>query len=152
MTDYPYKSKIEEAVATFPRRFLTLSSGPREYLLQNKCKADFCFPMSPRGILFVEDDDAARAINNLIKYWIWAEKHPDYQPIHLIHIVETSRPAQVENLKFLAGKMQQFVSNFTFHLITLDNWQLPDETWLPRFRETVKKIAEDKICGANKGV
>ncbi|MFC1816733.1 hypothetical protein ACFL0M_12540 [Thermodesulfobacteriota bacterium] len=145
MADYPYKAKIEEAVGAFSNKFQIPITGAREYLLQNRCKADFCFQIHPKGMLFIEDDDGARAVNNLIKYWIWTERNPGSRPIHLIHIVETSLPAQIENLKFLAKKIKKAVPDFRFHLITLANWQVPDEAWMPKFRETVEKIAEEKI-------
>lgn len=50
--------------------------------------------------------DGIRAVNNLIKCGMSAWQHPHHRPIHVIHIVETSRLARVENLKLLAHKMQ----------------------------------------------
>src|SRR6266850_4734502 len=102
MTDYPYKTKIKAAVKEWPQRFQVPELGVREYLLQNRCKADFCFVIKPKGYLFVEDDDGARGVNNLVKYWIWCSVHPEDRPVHVVHIIETSRNAQIENIRFLA--------------------------------------------------
>lgn len=144
MTDYPYKTKIKESILLHSR-FRVPAQGASEYRLQNRCKADFCFDMSPSGKLFIEDDDGARGVNNLIKYWIWCEDNPNERPVHLIHILEMSRPAQVENIKFLAEKVERNVPQFTFHLIALDSWQQPDESWMPRFREIVARIDEADV-------
>jgi len=140
MTDYPYKTKIKAAVKEWPQRFQVPELGVREYLLQNRCKADFCFVIKPKGYLFVEDDDGARGVNNLVKYWIWCSVHPEDRPVHVVHIIETSRNAQIENIRFLAKRMQEAISGFVYHLIPIENWQVPEEVWLPTFRNCLKQI------------
>jgi len=93
-------------------------------------------------MLFVEDDDGARGVNNLIKYWIWCVANPSVKAVHLVHILETSRPAQVISIKFLAEKMQDVVRGFKYHLITISSWQVPVDSWLPELNEKLKGISE----------
>ena len=135
MTEHAYKAEIEEAVGAHSNRFEVPEEGAREYLLQNRCKADFCFHIKPQGQLFIEDDDSARGLNNLIKYWIWCEDHPDVGPVHLIHILDTTRPAQVTNIKFLARKMENGIPAINFHIVKTPNWEVPTEQWLPDLRK-----------------
>lgn len=139
MTDY--KELIEQTVLYHADRFEVPDCGAREYLLLNRCKADFCFNIIPSGRLFIEDDDAMRGLGNLIKYWAWCELNPDALPVHVIHILETSRPAAIENIKFLGDKMEQQLPQFTYNIITLDNWQEPYDVWLPQFKDVVANIA-----------
>lgn len=136
----PHKKAIRAAVADFHQSF---TSPTVEHVLEDNCRADFRFSMRPAGVLFVEDDDAARAINNLIKYWPWIEKNPDTGPWHLVHVIESSRPAQLKNLQFLAQKMEAAVPGFRFHLITIKSWSEAVETWLPQLRRTIELIAHE---------
>lgn len=145
MTDYPYKAKIEEAVLAYPDRFSVPDGGAREYLLQNRCRADFCFTMKPQGRLFIEDDDGMRGLQNLIKFWIWCEANPSETPIHVVHILETSRPAAIQSIQFLGDKMQQQIPGFAYHVITLPDWQGPDEDWLPEIRNVLAGIAQKGV-------
>jgi len=140
MTDYPYKSKIEQAVKEHSNLFSIPAAGSREFLLQDRCKADFCFIMNPNGRLFIEDDDAMRGLGNLVKYWIWCEAHPLERPVHVIHILETSRSAAIKEIRFLGDKMQEQIIGFTYHMITIPNWQIADEDWLPQFRGILLRI------------
>ena len=140
MTDYPYKAKIEEAVATHADRFCVPDTGAREFPLQNHCRADFCFHIKPKGQLFIEDDDGARGLSNLVKYWIWCDDHPDERPVHFIHILETTRPAQVENIDFVGQRTEKAIPGFSFHMIKIANWQAPDEDWLPSLRRVLNAI------------
>jgi len=145
MTDYPYKAAIENSVAAFSNCFQPPEGGPREYSLANRCRADFCYNIIPKGRLFIEDDDGARAVNNLIKYWIWCEQNLEDRPAHLIHIVETTRPAQIRNIKFLERKMRQHITRFQFHLLPIDNWQVPDNVWVPKLQQILAQIAKEGV-------
>ena len=134
-----YKKEIVDCVLKNPV-LAEPSSGSREFPLQNRCRADFCFNIKPAGRLFIEDDDGARAVNNLIKYWIWCEQNPSEMPVHLVHIVEGSSPAQLKNSLFLAEKIKKSVERFSYHLIEIKNWQVPSGEWIPLLDAYVQKI------------
>ena len=140
MRDYPYKAKIETAVNEWSQWFQIPEQGAREYLLQNRCKADFCFHIGLKGHLFIEDDDGVRGLNNLIKYWIWCLHNPEDRPIHVVHILETSRPAQIANIRFLGERMQESICDLQYHMVLIENWQVSDEEWLPAFRQCLMQI------------
>jgi hypothetical protein len=142
MTDYPYKTMIEDAVTAHQDSFRRPGRGCREYPLLNRCRADFCFDIMPEGRLFIEDDDGARGVNNLIKYWMWCEDEPDIRPVHVIHILETSLPAQIKAIDFLSARMEQALVGFRYHKISIKRWQDPPEEWLDELRLTVASIAE----------
>jgi len=128
------------AVNELPQRFHVPQNGAREYLLEDRCKADFCFKIKPQGCLFIEDDDAQRASSNLVKYWIWCAAHRENRPVHVIHIVSPKRSAYVKNVQFLGKRMEESIPDFKYHLISIESWHAPDEVWLPDFRRCLKQI------------
>ena len=140
MAEYPYKSKIEDAVISIAERFAPPSKPIREYPLQNKCRADFCFNIIGGGRLFIEDDDASRGLSNLVKYWIWCELNANERPVYVIHIIETSSPASIANIEFIGKKMEKQIENFHYHMITIPNWSVQVETWLPNLIKVLENI------------
>lgn len=145
---YVYQDRILQMVQSpdFSSCFVAPAEGPMEFYLDISsppCRADFCYSIVPQGRLFIEDDDGARAVNNLVKYWEWCVKHDKERPVHLIHIVEKSSPGQLVHCRFLAKRMEDDLRpNFHYHLIEIKNWSVPYDTWLPAVREVLQQIAE----------
>jgi hypothetical protein len=116
-----------------------------------RCRADFCYTIQPTGRLFIEDDDSARAVSNLIKYWQWCERHPGEARVALVHIVESRNPAQLVHCRFLAERMKKDLEpRFRYFLVEIHNWSVPDEQWLPHLRAVLKEVADK--WGANQPV
>jgi|GEM_PF-4436520 len=65
MTDYPYKSKIEDVINEDTDKFIRPNKGHTEFAIEANCKADFAYMINPNGMLFIEDDDGVRVVNNL---------------------------------------------------------------------------------------
>jgi hypothetical protein len=108
------------------------------------CYADFCYELGSSGKLFIEDDEAATALNNLVKYWEWSLSHTDQRPIHLIHIIGKDNAACIDHCKFLKVRMENELANsdFHYHIMTINReWHTP-EKWLPKLSDILVKIAK----------
>jgi len=122
-------------------------SRVKEYVLTmpyGTCYADFCYELGSTGKLFIEDDDAARALNNLVKYWEWCISHPDQRPVHLIHIIGEDNGACIDHCKFLKERMERELvrNDFNYHIITIGReWHAP-EKWLFKLKEVLTQIAK----------
>lgn len=116
------------------------SSRIREYPLHGRCRADFRFNIISGGCLFIEDDDGARGLSNLVKYWIWCDEHPEDRPVHVIHILETSRPVSIHHIEFIGKKMEEQIPSFYYYIIKIPNWQIPDENWIPKIVNVLQTI------------
>jgi len=71
--EYQYKTEITKLLEDpyWEGFFVAPPAGDREYPLilpKGRCQADFCYQLKPSGKLSIEDDDAPRVVNNLIKY------------------------------------------------------------------------------------
>ena len=127
--------------------FKVPSSGAREYPLTsqdgNSCRADFCYELRPTGKVFIEDDEAPTALNNLVKYWRWCLHHPEEHPVHLVHIIGADSGAGIEHCKFLESRMKKELAGNTFqyHIMTVSGQWSAHEKWLPRLKEVLSEIA-----------
>lgn len=151
---HEYKKRLDELVRDlcWNGRFSSPSQGPTEYLLDDDgCKADFCYDILPFGKLFIEDDDPARTLSNLIKYWPWASRRPETRLVYLIHIIgDSGESVYLKHCEFVAAKMRSDLLNvgcrFEYRQIRIDGgpgWHQPDR-WLPEVRRVLARIAQDE--------
>lgn len=140
-----YKHDLEVLIDSFGKYFIKPSSGAREKTLAINGKnvyADFSYDIKNGGKLFIEDDDAPRALNNLIKYWRWCFMNEKYKPIHLIHIIGELDSIYIDHCRFLKEHIENELSRnqFHYHLITHNNqWSNPDK-WLLKIKYTIEEI------------
>ena len=152
MSTYEYKARLRELIedTCWNGRFSSPSRRPREYPLDDRCAADFCYDVLPSGKLFVEDDDPQRALSNLIKYWPWCTRRPKIKLTYLIHIIgDHGESVHLKQCNFVAEKMREDLSgmglHFEYRQIQIGGgpeWQEPDK-WLPRVRAVLADIAHE---------
>ncbi|WNM56381.1 hypothetical protein [Candidatus Nitrospira allomarina] len=151
---YPYKNEIHNLVKDdcWSGFFRDPEKSPREFPLRlSDCigRADFCYEFEESGKLFIEDDDAPRAINNLIKYWRWCLEHHEERPIVLIHIIGDMGGIQIDHCQFLKTRMEKDLtkSKFRYHIIQIEGkanaWATP-ESWLAEVRKILSEIASNR--------
>lgn len=145
--DQPYKAHITNMMedSCWNGVFKKPLSGAREYpllLTSSVCYADFCYELSSSGKLFIEDDDATRGLNNLVKYCRWCLLNLDQQSNHLIHIIGADNGACLEHCKFIKVRreMELVTNGIKYHIMTIDkNWHTPD-MWLANLKEALTRI------------
>lgn len=152
MATYEYHSRLRELIENpcWNGRFRPPSQGPREYPLDDRCAADFCYDVSPSGKLFVEDDDPPRALSNLIKYWPWCARRPETKVTYLVHIIgDPGESVHLKQCDFVSKKMREDLSRmgvrFEYRQIKMrggPEWQEADK-WLPRVRAVLADIAHE---------
>jgi len=105
-------------------------------------RADFCYELGGGGRLFIEDEDAPRALNNLLKYWRWCADNPGLNPVHLIHVIGTADSVFVDHCRFLQPRIQEDLktNGFRYHIVTLDCHWTEAERWLPEVRDILDEI------------
>lgn len=148
-----YKEAIEKRVQLAGGHFFEMPpTGIREYPLKipgHTGLADFCWHFGTSGRLFIEDEDnsSQRALNNLVKYWLWCDENPNFGPIGLIHIVGSENRLNVKNAYFLGKKMEEALNSrpFFYHVVPnviSGEWHNPKAAWLTELEQTVKKILD----------
>lgn len=151
MPTYEYHQRLRELVedACWNGRFRPpAAQGPREYPLDDRCRADFCYDLSPAGKLFIEDDGPNTALSNLIKYWPWCVARPEVKVAHLIHIIgDRGESVYLKHCDFVSKKMradlQRIGLRFEYRLIKMSGyqeWHEPDK-WLPEVRAVLEEIS-----------
>ena len=131
------------------------AGSAREYPLvlpDGTGKADFCYDLGQSGKLFIEDDDDARALANLVKYWRWCLEHPEQRPVHLVHIIGAVSGLQIGHCCFLKTRMERDLAKhgFRYHLITIDGWDAPEKC-LPKLREVLDAVSREVAGEATAG-
>jgi len=106
---YLYKNMIAKLVEDncWGGLFRAPQSGAEEYPLDlsgSGGRADYCYEFEESGKLFIEDDDAPRALNNIIKYWRWCLEHSQQHPIVLIHVIGFLGGIQIDHCQFLKSR------------------------------------------------
>ena len=154
MPTYEYHSRLRELVEdrSWNGRFRSSSpSGPREYPLDDRCAADFCYDLPPAGRLFIEDDDPSRALSNLIKYWPWCTARPTIKVVYLVHIIgDRGHSVHLKQCDFVAEKMREDLSRigirFEYRQLRIAGsveWHEPHK-WLPKVRAVLEDVARDE--------
>lgn len=145
--DQPYKTGIANLIegSCWNAFFSKPSSGAREYPLKmppRTCYADFCYDFGTAGKLFIEDDDAERGLNNLVKYWRWCLLNPGQQPVHLIHIIGADNGVCLDHCLFIKERMEKELESncFKYHILTINKQWHAFEGWLPKLKEILTRI------------
>ncbi len=147
-----YKTAIMELVEDSDRRglFKKPNQGVMEYpllLSSGSARADFCYEIGSRGRLFIEDEDAPKALNNLMKYWRWCADHPGMRPVHLIHVIGTDQSIFVDHCRFLRPRIEDDLkaNGFRYHIVTLDCHWSDTDLWLPEVWAVLDEISGSSL-------
>lgn len=156
--DNPYKAEIIRLLedASWGGFFKVPVSRVREYQLTlergRPCLADFCYELSPAGKLFIEDDEAQTALNNLVKYWRWCLQHPEERPVHLVHIIGAASGAWIDHCGFVAERMQNELTGFHYHPMTVNRQYANHEAWIPELKKILTRIVEGPLASLGTAV
>ncbi|MGH7594929.1 MAG: hypothetical protein ACREOI_01195 [bacterium] len=125
------------------REIITPSiDGPREYsLVVNSFifRADFAFDLPDGSWLFIEDDDAQRAVSNLAKYWMWMGFNKINYGVHLFHIIGPGLPSHKELCQFISAKISHYFPAFQYELIVAKDWK--SLGWREELKDLIHSLA-----------
>lgn len=140
-TETLIKEPIRRLIA---ERFCDVLTSPtggdaREFTLRlpdgQTFRADWAFAVPSGGWLFIEDDDAARSLHNLTKYWMWLDATGQEGRVDLIHLVG---PGQHAITEFTARMAEAAHPAFHYHLVEVPAWS--DTAWITELAATLERI------------
>lgn len=101
-------------------------------------RADWAFHLVGGGRLFIEDDDAARALHNVTKYWMWMSARDVRERVHLVHLVG---PGASDLAEFVGRRIQAERGSFRYYLLRVADWDDAD-TWTTALARVLDSLAE----------
>ncbi len=108
---------------------LGIQGRPRRFL------ADFAFRLPEGGWVFIEDDDAARALHNVAKYWMWMEDQDVSGVVHLVHLIG---PGARELPRFMGELVERANPRFRHHVVEVERWE--DEAWQDDLATIIERV------------
>ena len=123
---------------------------PREFPLENRCRADFGYEF-PLGRLFIEDDNANTAMSNLVKYEVWCAARPTIKTVYLIHIIGVPGQSRflgeaISRSNEIKARLQPLGIRFEYrHVVHVGygEWHNPKAKWLSEVRSLLETIVHD---------
>ena len=107
----------------------------------NSHYADFAFRLvMDNSWLFIEDDDAQRAIGNAAKYWRWMTLNKIAVPVHLVHIIGPGLDSHKKLAAFICEQANKDHRQFKYYQILTENWE--DKGWKHSFVATIGSIVK----------
>ena len=120
-------------------RAYPLPVGGRTY------RADFAYRLPDDAWLFVEDDDAARAVANVAKYWRWLDAAPAGTRAHLVHLIGPRGPGAIELASFVSEQVP--ASLLDYRPIAVEDWH--GGAWLDALTRTLDAVVRDARAGGD---
>jgi hypothetical protein len=100
--------------------------------------------IASKAWLFVEPDDAARAPQNITKYWMWMVEKGITDPVFVVHPIGPSNDSAWHLACFLGARIAALHPNFTHCPFRVLDWH--DGHWLSDLLVTIRQIVEREVA------